>query len=786
MTASTALASKKLPWEQIVIVLVSITLANAYYWLITSQTAVGTSSIVLATIGGLVFMLPIQQWRYTLPTIVAFQILSCNIFAVGETNLMVDFVTLAGGFCIGYIPKYMTKLWSPRDFDGYIYKYIPAGIPAFIAYSISLLMLHVLRYGNDFMIHFQSFDDVLLHINLLEFTIVGEIMFIFLLFYQAPQYYWQAVKQQYLGISAAVVAHLAILYLLPDNFFIIIVTLLATVYLYGTVATTLATVIAAVLAPFALAMDGGMYLEHEQFTIYAVIVFIIGMLSLMRDAFVYAAHLGKPFTLSLSQSGNIGLTMVSPEVDALRTKLEQQSEEITQANKDLEQKNAKLFNLTKSLELQKQTYKHLVEIDELTNLKSRRYFANQMADGVRDRPFFLLMIDLDNFKSVNDIYGHHAGDLLLKACAKIFHHSCDELSFAARLGGEEFCIALHGRDMEEAVKFADGIRKQISKTIINLHNVEIARSISVGIANLDVDDQLKDVMSQADAALYQAKEAGKNCIRVADQAFIENWNQERNAPKLDAIINGLENNEFVYYLQPICDIHSGHILGFEALMRWERPDGSVLAPKDFIETVLSRPVYALFKKTSKKQVLPIMQQLANLDESYYLSLNADSTFFHTSRYVTDIINQLQHAGADPKKLIIELPETAQIHNQQLVLQNVIYLREQGIRIALDDFGMEHSNMDRIRDIPADFVKIDRSFIIDLQKNPRSTSIVRALVGMSKELGFDIIAEGIEEQEQADALISAGVTKAQGYFYGEPKPMSYWLEAHEKQWVNQDN
>lgn len=784
MTASNALASHKLPWGQIAIVLVSITLANAYYWLVTSQTSVNTSSIVLATIGALVFMLPIQQWRYTLPTIALFQIVSCNIFAVGEGSLLVDFFTLAGGFCIGYIPKYMTKLWSPKDFDGYIYKYMPAAIPAFIAYSISLLVLHVLRYGNDFMAHIQSLNDVLIHVNLLEFTVVGEIMFTFLLFYQAPQYYFKTCREKYLGILVSALAHLLLLYFLPGNYFVVIVSLLVTVYLYGTPAVALATIAAAALAPFNIGGAENMLIEHNQFTIYAVIVFAIGMLSLMRDAFAYAAHQGKPFTLSLSQTGNIGLTMVSPEVDALRTKLEQQSEEITQANKDLEQKNAKLFNLTKSLELQKQTYKHLVEIDELTNLKSRRYFANQMADGVRDRPFFLLMIDLDNFKSVNDIYGHHAGDLLLKACAKIFHHACDELSFAARLGGEEFCIALHGRDMEEAVKFADGIRHQVAKTVINLHNVEIARSISIGIANLSVDDQLKDVMSQADAALYQAKEAGKNCIRVADQAFIDNWNQERNAPKLDAIINGLENNEFVYYLQPICDIHSGHILGFEALMRWERPDGTVLAPKDFIETVLSRPVYALFKKTSKKQVLPIMQQLANLDENYYLSINADSTFFHTSRYVTDIINQLQHAGADAEKLIIELPETAQIHNQQLVIQNVKYLREQGIRIALDDFGMEHSNMDRIRDIPADFVKIDRSFIIDLQKNPRSTSIVRALVGMSAELEFDIIAEGIEEQEQADALISAGVTKAQGYFYGEPKPMSYWLEAHEKQWVNQ--
>ncbi len=776
MKASNALAKPRLPLGQIAIALVAISLANAYYWLVTSHTSVNTSSVKLATIGALVYMLPRRQWRYTLPCIALFQIIASQLLGLDDNSLLVDLFTLMGGFCMGYIPKFMTKLWSPKDFDGYVYKFFPAVVPAFLAYIISMLVLHVLRYGNDFLLHLESFSDVLRHLHLLEFTITGQVMFAVLLFMQVPHFLSTAMRQRYLGMLLWPSIHLGLLYLFPGNYLLPIVALVITIYLYGTPAVALATVSAASLAPFNLAMDGGMFIQQSDFAIYATIVFCVGMTALVRDGFVYAAQQGKPFTLFLSQSGKIGLTMVSPEVDSLRSKLELQSEEITQANKDLEQKNAKLFNLTKSLELQKQTYKHLVEIDELTNLKSRRFFANQMADGVRNRPFSLLMIDLDNFKSVNDIYGHHAGDLLLKSCAKIFHHACDELSFAARLGGEEFCIALHGRDMEEAVKFADGIRLQIAKTVIHLHNVEISRSISIGIANLGIDDQLKDVMSQADAALYQAKEAGKNCIRVADQAFIDNWNQERKAPKLDAIISGLENNEFVYYLQPICDIESGRILGFEALMRWERPDGSVLAPKDFIETVLSRPVYALFKKISKQQVLPIMQKLQQLDKNYYLSINADSTFFHTSRYVTDIVNQMKNAGADANKLIIELPETAQIHNQQLVLQNVNYLREQGIRIALDDFGMEHSNMDRIRDIPADFVKIDRSFIIDLQQNPRSTSIVRALVGMSTELDFDIIAEGIEEQEQAEALKAAGVTKAQGYFYGEPKPMSHWIAA----------
>ncbi len=753
--------------------------ANAYYWLIVGSGLVPASSINLSVIAALVFLLPVREWAYTLPTIALSYFISCLIFAPTNASMLLDFVTLGGGFSVGYIGKRLTGLWSPSEFSGYFVAYLPSAIPVAAAYFISLLMLHVIRYDEDFMTHFSAFEDILFHLHLLEFTVLGNVMFTFLETYRQRQEFLSQWQQRMLQAFAATLIHLAVIYLFPSNYWLLIASLLTTVYFAGSFGGTVAVAIAAAIAPFAWGQNNMPFIPPSEFTTYAITVFIIGSLALIRDGFVSAAKQGQPFTLSLSPSGRVGLTMASPEVDALRLQLEQKSVEITNANQNLEQKNAKLFNLTKSLELQKQTYKHLVEIDELTNLKSRRYFSNQMADGVRDSDYCILMIDLDNFKSVNDIYGHHAGDLLLKACSRVFHHACDDRSFAARLGGEEFCIALQSDELEEALKFANNIRQQVAKTSINLHNTEISRSISIGLARLGADSLLKDVMSQADAALYEAKEAGKNCIRVADQAFIEHWSQARSAPKLDAIMQGLENNEFVYYLQPICKIDTGDIVGFEALMRWERADGSVLAPKEFIDTVLSRPVYALFKKASKKQTLPILQKLHELDENYYLSINADSTFFHTPRYVTDIVNQLQQAGANAKKLIIELPETAEIHDQQLVVNNVNYLRENGIRIALDDFGMEHSNMDRIRDIPADFVKIDRSFIIDLQDNPRSIAIVRALVTMSKELNFDIIAEGIEEQEQADALIDAGVKQVQGYYYGQPKPLNYWVHAHQQ-------
>ena len=774
---SSIVGINRIPTLQILIAGTLVATANAYYWFIIVTELVPASSINLATIAALVFLLPIKNWAYTLPTIALSHFFSCFMFAPSGVSLFLDIIVLGGGFSVGYIGKLLTKLWSPSAFNGQFITYLPSALPVVVTYFISLLMLHVVRYGNEFMLHFTTLNDVLFHLHLLEFSIIGFVMFAFLQAYRQRQELLLHWQRKVIEAVAASIIHLSFIYLFPGNYWLVIVSLLLTAYFTGSLGCTVATTIAASLAPYTWGQNDTQFIALDDFTTYALLVFIIGSLALIRDGFVSAAKQGRPFTLSLTPSGRVGLTMASPEVDALRLQLEQKSLEISNANQDLEQKNAKLFNLTKSLELQKQTYKHLVEIDELTNLKSRRFFSNQMADGVRDLEFCILMIDLDNFKSVNDIYGHHAGDLLLKACARVFHHACDERSFAARLGGEEFCIALQTSDLEEAIKFANNVRKQVAKTSINLHNVEITRSISIGLAGLAINSLLKDVMSQADAALYEAKEAGKNCIRVADQAFIENWSQARSAPKLDAIMQGLENNEFVYYLQPICNIDTGNIVGFEALMRWERADGSVLAPKEFIDTVLSRPVYALFKKASKKQILPILQELHELDDSYYLSINADSTFFHTPRYVTDIVNQLQQAGADIEKLIIELPETAEIHDQQLVVNNVNYLRENGIRIALDDFGMEHSNMDRIRDIPADFVKIDRSFIIDLQNNPRSIAIVRALVTMSQELNFDIIAEGIEEQEQADALIASGVKRVQGYYYGQPKPLNYWVHAH---------
>lgn len=246
-------------------------------------------------------------------------------------------------------------------------------------------------------------------------------------------------------------------------------------------------------------------------------------------------------------------------------------------------------------------------------------------------------------------------------------------------------------------------------------------------------------------------------------------------PRKDEILTGLDKGEFIFYLQPICDNTTHKALGFEALMRWHKTDGSVATPDHFLDIALSQPVYSKFKDASLSQLVPILTKLKHCNSDCYLAFNIDSTFIHSTDVVTELINLFDSSDATPNCLVIEIPETATIKDQQLALSNVDLLRHKGFGIALDDFGMEHSNMDRIRDIPVDFVKIDRSFIVQMEDNPRSLAIIKALVNMAKDLEFEIIAEGIETQAQADLLANAGVTKVQGYYYGRPKPVDYWLD-----------
>jgi len=751
-----------------------VAIVNIYTILLNNTPQTHDTTWVITCFSAALYVAPIKHWVG-----VALALIGCHLVwqllpLTGAPHWPLIATYLVGSVCTALPAKILGKLWTPSDFTGYFGSYLPGLLPIILVYVCILLLQHWMSPGSLSLGQITDIEFLFKHLHLLEFAATGNMLFLVLQWYKRG---FTLPKNSPLAILA-VTAHLGLLYLYPHNFLPLGLIIGVSIYFTGLQGVAIPGLIAALFSPFIMT-EGEPLIRDAENLDYAILIFVMGLIGLMRDGFIAAAKNGEPYKLVLSKSGTVGLTMASPDVDALRLELKGKKQQISHAYSDLEQKNNHLQSLTQSLESQKQTYKQLVEVDELTGLKSRRYFSNLLADGIRNTPYSLLMIDLDNFKSVNDVYGHHAGDELLKACAKVMQQSAQQHGFAARLGGEEFCIALENKDIYEAQILAERLRYRLSQTIITISGINIHRSASIGVAALAVDSQLKDAMSLADAALYQAKDKGKNSTALADELFVSQWQKNKNSPKLDAILAGLANNEFQFYIQPICDNKTHKAVGFETLMRWHRSDGSILAPGSFLDIALSPPVYPRFKETSLGQIVPILMSLMSRNPNYYLAFNTDSTFIHSKEFVIDLISQFDLSDANPNCLVLELPETAIIDDQELVLSNVSLLRSNGFGISLDDFGMEHSNMDRIRDIPADFVKIDRSFIVQMEGNPRSLAIIKALVSMSKELDFEIIAEGIETLAQARLIEEAGVTRVQGYYYGRPQSVDYWLDQLDK-------
>lgn len=718
----------------------------------------------------ILYLAPIKQWKKVIFTLVISHIFWQLLIFGSNINWPLLGFKLVAGACIAFPAKYFGSMWAPSDFTGNAFTYLPGLLPTFLIYFATSLLQHEILSDQQQLPLTFDLPFLRAHLHLLEFAVTGSFTFLILQWYRR-QFTWP--KKSYYAL-AAITAHLACLYIWPTNLAPLTAVLAFSLFYTGLQGVAFASLISVLALPFLMYEGATLQGQVDQFN-YALLILVSAVMGLIRDGFIAAAKKGEPYKVLISKSGAVGLTMSSPEVNALQLQLAEKNRQISQTYIELEQKNDALRRLTSTLEAQKETYKSLVEVDELTGLKSRRYFSTYLADGVRKCPYTLLMIDLDDFKSVNDIYGHHAGDNLLKAYAQVMTQTANNFGFTARLGGEEFCMALENRSLLEAQTVAEHLRQGISQTTVSFSGVDIFRSASIGVAELAIGSQIKDVMSLADKALYQSKAKGKNRTTVADYWFTAQLEKNKAYPKIEAILEGLTKGEFKLNIQPICNNSTQKAVGFEALMRWHRADGSILTPDYFLDIALLPSAYPTFKAAALAQLAPILRELVSSNSDYYLSFNTDNTFINSTEFVADFISQFKLAQVNLNRLILELPEKTALGNMEKALSNIKLLQQSGIGIALDDFGMEHSNMDRIRDIPADIIKIDRSFIAKMEKNPRSLAIIKALVTMAKELNFEIIAEGIETQAQAIILAESGITKGQGYFYGHPKPVNYWLD-----------
>ena len=408
---------------------------------------------------------------------------------------------------------------------------------------------------------------------------------------------------------------------------------------------------------------------------------------------------------------------------------------------------------------------HMTRHDALTNLPNRLLFREQMEQALAHREkFAVLFIDLDRFKNVNDTLGHPVGDALLCAVTKRLQLAVRGADTVARLGGDEFAIIQIGARPTDATELAGRIIDSISQTFdVNGHQVMIGTSVGIAIAPTDgrEPDQL---LRNADMALYRAKSQGRGTYHFF-QPEMDAQMQARRSLELD-LRKALLAGEFELYYQPLIDLKSNKVSGFEALVRWNHPERGMIGPDDFIpvaeEIGLIVPIGDWVLKQACRDAMTWPGKLT-------IAVNLSAAQFRSPALALSVVGALGMSGLPASRLELEITETVLLQDDKAVLDVLHQMRELGVRISMDDFGTGYSSLSYLRSFPFDKIKIDRSFISELGKKNDCVAIIRAVTRLGHSLGMITTAEGVETKEQLAILRTEGCTQVQGYLFSEPRP-----------------
>jgi diguanylate cyclase (GGDEF)-like protein len=416
----------------------------------------------------------------------------------------------------------------------------------------------------------------------------------------------------------------------------------------------------------------------------------------------------------------------------------------------------------------------LAHFDPLTGLYNRALYHDRLNQALLQakrtkQTVAAMFVDLDNFKDINDTYGHRVGDILLKDVGERLRTIVRSSDTVARMGGDEFTLLLQnvgGRD--NVLMLAGKILKHLSEPY-RLEGNKTYITACIGIA-LFPDDGITgdELMKNADIAMYHAKKSGKNMHQFYLQEM--NVRASRRLTMQNDLRRAIEEKEFILYYQPKVNILEGCITGMEALIRWPHPEKGMIMPDNFIplaeETGLIAPIgrwvigaaCLQIKKWEAQGVLPLP-----------VSVNVSAHQFKRQDFAETVIEILEETGVNPAFLELELTESAIMDNVDHTIKVLKHLRDMGILISIDDFGTGYSSLSCLRRFPIDYLKIDRSFIVNIPKNADDKAIVMAIISMTHSLGMRIVAEGVETEAQKAFLLEQGCDEMQGYLFSKPVP-----------------
>lgn len=417
--------------------------------------------------------------------------------------------------------------------------------------------------------------------------------------------------------------------------------------------------------------------------------------------------------------------------------------------------------------------------DELTGLPNRRLMRDRLTHEIATsaragRYSALLLLDLDNFKEVNDTLGHAQGDELLRQVANRLFRSVRQNDTVARLGGDEFVVLLTdlAEDLETASFRAGDQAEKIRERLASSYELigqKVNTPSSIGIVLFhQADEDPDELLKQADMALYKAKEAGRNCAHFFDPSLQEEITER--AKLVKELRQAIEHEDMRLFYQPIVD-QKRNIVGVEALVRWQHPQRGLLGPLFFIDiaeqTNLILPIGQWVLKASCQQ----LQRWSTdpIKQLWTIAVNVSARQFQDPQFVEKVMQAIRQTGADPKLLRLELTESLMHQDINQTIAKMMDLQRIGIRFSLDDFGTGYSSLSYLKKLPLDLIKIDRSFVRDLLSNNNDAAITRTILSLARNLELGVVAEGVETEEQFNFLLMHDCQKFQGYLFGKPAP-----------------
>ena len=418
----------------------------------------------------------------------------------------------------------------------------------------------------------------------------------------------------------------------------------------------------------------------------------------------------------------------------------------------------------------------LAREDSLTGLPNRRALASELARAVAasersGRPVSLLLMDLDRFKAVNDVYGHMAGDRLLQEITARLRQTVRTGEFVARLGGDEFAlIVVHdGDDRKAPLTVADRINAAVSKAVA-LGTAEVHVGVSTGIATFPFDaDDVTSLMRRADVALYRAKDGGRGGCKLFD-ASMDAAIQERADIEADLRL-AISSGQVVPHFQPLVDLRSCQIVGFEALARWEHPKRGFVPPASFVPIAEE---CGLIDELGASILTQACQHAAQWAPEIMLSVNISPLQLADRGLGDKILKILKDADFPAHRLEIEITENALVSDVDGARAILSQLKAEGVSVSLDDFGAGYSSLRHLSSMPFDRVKIDRDFVPKGAETGEPVRVLRAIVGLCTNLGLATTGEGAETVEHAALLLAAGCSVGQGWYFGKPMPAAQAL------------